>query len=650
MPQDEKKSRFRLRLWRLSVLERLVAAVALLLIARLAVVQVAHGDQFSREAERNRVDVFATPAARGVIYDAHLHPLVYDVPSYSLSYIRNGRAVPSIPDIRLLARCLRVPAAVLERKFAAAAGSIQVGLASHVSLTVVSMVREHQEDLPGVQVIPDPLRVYPRGDVASHVIGYINSIPVGKESEYVRRLAFPPDTKIGWSGVERFYDSELRGSPGRIAVEVNSSGIPVRLSPDSLAASSGHALVLTLDAAYQEYVQRLLERRIRLLRARGHKVTHGMAVAIDPRSGAVLAMVSVPGYRPEWFVKGLSYALYQRQFAPAERNWATQAPVAPGSVLKPATALFALANGAIDGRTALQCDGGLRLPASDGTVIRCWAQHGRVNVEDALAESCDVFFYRASLRYGRWPPPAGVSVANWLNHNRLSVLRSLERMQRALGLGAETGIDLPGTEVGFVNENSGQLTDLPYTAIGQNEVFTPLELCVYAASLANGGHLIRPHVVDRILSGRRVAINAWRHHAESGTGRVTLRQLGVTADDIRVVREGMYLACNRRDGTAYGTFHSSAPPTYRVAGKTGTAETGVNGFDNAVFIGFAPFEHPRIAIAVVIPGGGHGADSTVPVARAMFDRFFAAPRQENSRVAWNIQRSGDAERGGAGGQ
>ncbi len=650
MEPEKQRGAIRRRRSRLSLLERIVAASALLLIGRLAVLQVAQGGDFSRSAARNRADVFATPAARGSILDARLRPLAYDVPSYSLGYIRNGQAMPSVPDVRLLARCLRVPGAALQRKFSAAAGSIQIVLASHVSPEAVSMVRERQEDLPGVEVIPDPLRVYPLGDVASHVIGYVNSIPVAQQGEYVRRLGFPPDAKIGWGGVERSYEAVLRGVPGRIAVQVDSAGMPVRQSADVIPPRRGDSLVLTLDAAYQRDVQRMLERQVRVLRQRGRKVAHAMAVALDPRTGAVLAMASFPSYRPEWFVKGLSYDVYHNQFAPAERNWVTQAPVAPGSAVKPLTALFALAQGAIRESTRADCRGGLKLPESGGTVIHCWARHDRVDVRSALAESCDVFFYKASMAYGHWPPRPGLSVSAWLMSDRRLALRSLEAMQRAFGLGVDSGIDLPDAEVGFVNDGSRLLTDLPYTAIGQNEVFTPLELAVYTAALANGGRLVRPHVVDRVVGAAK------RGHAASlrsptAPTAPTPAQLGVTARAMQIVREGMYLACNRPDGTAYRTFHSGAPIPYTVAGKTGTAETGVAGFDNSVFVGFAPYDRPRIAIAVVIPGGGHGAESTGPIARAMFDRFFAATKQENSRAAWNTQVGTNvADRGAAGGK
>ncbi|KUO96978.1 hypothetical protein ATW55_13045 [Ferroacidibacillus organovorans] len=168
---------------------------------------------------------------------------------------------------------------------------------------------------------------------------------------------------------------------------------------------------------------------------------------------------------------------------------------------------------------------------------------------------------------------------------------------------------MPEEETGYLNGSSLQLTDLPYTAIGQNEVYTPLELAVYAAALANGGYRITPHVVQQVGELKL----HFKRYPIAGIDQAALRE----------VQRGMWMACNDPMGTAYSTFHwAHGGVAYAPAGKTGTAETGIKGFDNAVFIGYAPFKHPRIAIAIVVPGGGHGADSTGPIARGMLDRFF----------------------------
>ncbi|MCY0876315.1 MAG: penicillin-binding transpeptidase domain-containing protein, partial [Firmicutes bacterium] len=609
---------------RFKFIQRGLAVCVALLTLRLAYMQLVLHEHYMAVADRNQVDAFAIAAPRGAILDARGKPLAVDHSSSSLLYAFSADTARTVAT-RLAPHLSTTPEALYDRMTKGLAG-VHVLVASHISPRTLAYVREHQSELPGIRVLPDSVRVYPQGDNASHIIGYMNSIPDELVGKYVQQLGFPPSTKVGWSGVERFYDDALRGRPGRIAVELSSRGIPMRTLPQSDAPTRGRDIRLTIDSSYQSYVQSVLAHQVTLLGRQGHQsVRHAMAVAIDPRTGAVLAMASYPTYQPAWFVHGISYKTYQEKFAPAERNWVTQAPIAPGSTMKPLTALLAMAQGKITAQTTFDCDGGLRLPLTDGTVIHCWTRHGKVDLAAALAQSCDVYFYQASLLYGHWPPPGKETSSHWLAVTRIATLRKLEQLQRAFGLGVPTGIDLPAQASGYVNESGGQVTDIPYTAIGQNEVFTPMELGVYAATLANRGHRVTPYVVQSV-GGQQV-------RKRPPASLAPLHRLGVTDEDISAVLHGMYLTCNDPLGTAYSTFHWPKKATYVAAGKTGTAETGVQGFDNAVFIGFAPYDHPRIAIAVVVPGGGHGADSSGPIARAMFDRFFDHPsRKMNARV------------------
>ncbi len=616
---DEEKLITRAR--RFSILQVGVAVSLGFLILRLGGMEMSGYDHYVALSSRNRVDTFPTPAPRGTIYDRNHHVLVYDKPAFSLIYARSGRDV--VPLATKLAPLLGVSKqSLIVRMVGYDPGSVHTLLATHVSDRAIAFIGEHLSELPGVRLIPDSVRMYPQGDLACHVIGYINSIPEAKRNQYVRHDEFPASSKIGWSGIELTYDRMLRGKPGKICVEVNSEGVPVRTLPETRMPKRGVDLTLTIDSNYQAAVQRILAQQVRYLQLHGHKdVTHAMAVALDPNTGAVLALASAPTYNPEWFVNGISYRTYKNRFAPAERNWATQAAIAPGSIMKPLTALFALSQHVITPNRLIDCDGGLRIPATRGKVIRCWTRHGEVSLATALAESCDVYFYQTSLDYGHWPPNSDRDIPFWLHRTRLETLRKLEQLQHAFGLGIETGIDLPDEELGYVNEGSGQVTDLPYTAIGQNEVFTPLELAVYASALANGGKRVTPYVV----SSSHVD-----HASPRSIQNPDIFHFGVQPRDLAAVQWGMYLTCNSPNGTAYHTFHGNHPTDYVAAGKTGTAETGIIGFDNSVFIGYAPFNHPKIAVAVVIPGGGHGSDSSGPIARSMLDHFFA---QSSRRIS-----------------
>lgn len=599
---------------RFGLLQLGTACSLAILLLKLGSMELTGHDQYVALSTRNRVDTFPTPAPRGTVYDSQHRVLVYDKPAFSLIYARSGRDV--LPVATKLAPIIGVPAqALISRMVGYDSGSVHTLLATHISSRAVTFVVEHLSELPGIRLIPDSIREYPQADLACHIIGYINSIPGNKQNQYVQHDGFPPSAKVGWSGIELSYDKRLRGQPGKICVEVNSEGVPVRTLPESRMPVRGSNLTLTIDSAYQADVQRILASQVHYLQIHGHKdVTHAMAVAIDPNTGAILALASAPTYNPSWFVNGISYQIYTKQFAPAERNWATQAAIAPGSTMKPLTALFALTQHAITPQRLIDCEGGLKIPETHGKVIRCWTHHGKVSLETALAESCDVYFYQTSLDYGHWPPTSDHDIPLWLHRTRLQTLHKLEALQHAFGLGTSTGIDLPDEESGYVNDRAGQVTDLPYTAIGQNEVFTPLELAVYASTLANNGVKNAPFIVQSV-DGKNIHPQRKRS--------LDVFQLGVRPSDMAEVQWGMYLTCNDKIGTAYHTFHGKNAATYLAAGKTGTAETGVVGFDNSVFIGYAPFHHPKIALAVVIPGGGHGSDSSGPIARKMFDDFFA---------------------------
>lgn len=624
-PNDNK--RVDMRDNRLRILQRFLVLSMMLLVLRLAYMQIGHQFHYLALANRNRVDTYATPSPRGTIFDRDMRALVFDRPAFSLIYARSNRPVE--PIATALSHVLGTPSKELqERMLADVTAGVHCLIASRISDRAVSFVREHQRDLPGIEIIPDSTRTYPYGDIACHVLGYINSIPKERRDD-VHLADFPPSTKIGWSGVERSYDEVLRGRPGRICMEVDSQGVPIRRLEQSREPVSGEDLVLTLDASYQAYVQRLLVQQLHYLKVHGHvSVDHAMAVALNPNTGAILAMASVPTYKPQWFVDGISYEVYAKQFAPAERNWTTQAPIAPGSVMKPLTALFAMKEAVVSPSSTFRCDGKWDIPLTQGPPIRCWTRHEDLTLRSALAQSCDVYFYKASLAYGNWPPKHGVTVTNWLQKTRLSTLRRLELMQHHFGLGnGGTGIDLPEEASGYVNEGSGQVTDLPYTAIGQNEVFTTLELATYTATLAHDGMRATPHVVER------------KGHVPYKVRQVNeLQASGLRKDQLHVIQEGMYQACNDPSGTAYSTFHYGGRSlSYTVAGKTGTAETGIVGFDNAVFIGYAPYQHPQIAITIVIPGGGHGADSTGPIARSMFDRFFSVKAVKAGKALTHVE-------------
>ncbi|MCY0870442.1 MAG: hypothetical protein OWT27_07615, partial [Firmicutes bacterium] len=280
-----------LRAMRLNRGASLLAAVSAVLMVRLGELQVGQGQTLAAAATQNGVEIFPTPPPRGTIYDRHGRPLALDVPAYSLALVRGFAQAPAPEAVARLATLVspQQPARFVQRVAMAeraGSGPVYVLLQRRVSPLAVSFVREHQSELRGLCVFADPKRTYPLGPVACHVLGYVNSIPPAALAEYVGRAGFPPEYKSGWAGVERAYDGVLRGRPGQMAAAINSLGEPVRLLPEHRAVVRGRSLRLTLDASYQAYVQRLLERQVHVLRARGNvHVAHAMAVALDPQTG-----------------------------------------------------------------------------------------------------------------------------------------------------------------------------------------------------------------------------------------------------------------------------------------------------------------------------------------------------------------------------
>lgn len=618
---SKKKIREPLRIRRLQLFFPLIAFLMLGLELRLVFIQGSEHEKMSALAHRNRISLIPIPAPRGDICDRNGRILVYNEPTYSLS-LTSGFAPIKRRVSDQLAAVLQVnPVSLAEILSHPHGERLQMTLRNQVSLRVLSFVAEHQQELPGIQIIPDALRRYPLGDIACHVLGYIHSIPPGHIEEYMQ-AGFPESAQAGWSGVEKAYDHDLRGVPGKLAIETLSEGDAVRRLASSVPAQKGKRLVLTIDSHYQQDVQTVLARQVQNLQRHGHaNVKHAMAVALDPRNGEILALASYPYFHPEWMVRGMTVNEYQNHFVPAEQNWATQVPIAPGSVMKPLTALFAFSKHVLYPSSIYSCSGAFPLPKTDGTSIHCWSKHGAMSLPEALAESCDIYFYKLSLAYSGWPPASVKKIPHWLQVTRKQTLQQLQDFQRGFGLGARPQVDLPDAEAGYINTQSGQVTDMPYTAIGQNEVFTALELADYIATLANHGVRVLPHVVKSVGGVAKPSI------------RLQGRASHLPNEDWQAIIEGLYRTCNAPQGTAFRTFHNGRRTSYTVAGKTGTAETGISGFDNAVFVGYAPFHHPRIAIAIVVPGGGHGADSTGPIARALFDDFFVnSAGKYNSRV------------------
>lgn len=558
--------------------------------------QVQQHDYYLRLAQENRVRPEVLRAPRGAIFDRAGVMLADNQPSFGIvfrpapaeSVARARRAVD--PD------WARRVSALVEMDTTALAGMVRSAnrsgqtavLRRNAPFAVMAAVEEERGDLPGLEVQVEPIRRYPNGLLAAHLLGYAGEIGDREMAERAEQGYHAGDL-VGRTGVERSYEDFLRGRDGAELVVVNAMGRRVATLSEGppLRPEPGHDVVLTLDLSVQRALEEVMA-----------GVTRGAAVAMDPRDGGILGMVSRPAFDPNEFSRGLSFARWGELSGGGSNpllNRAIQGAYPPGSTFKIVTMLAALRSGVATPDTRLQpCGGAYQF---GGRSFGCWKRsgHGSLDFPEALQHSCDVYFYQIGLRLG---------------------LPRMESVARGFGLGERTGVDLPQERKGLIPGTAwydrrwgpgrwrkGILLNL---AIGQGELLlTPLQLALLAAEIGNGGKALRPHVV----------------HSVRGAGEFRPEhpdQPGVTADPAvwDAVHRGMELVVESGTGTA------ARVPGVRVAGKTGTAQNP-HGQDHALFVCYAPADRPTIALAFVIENSGHGGSVAAPMAGAVLRRLFA---------------------------
>lgn len=642
--EEESKSRIT---FRLNLLFTVVFIALSILIVRLSYVQLKEGDKYRAKAESNRFDTLPVPAPRGSIYDRNNDLLVTNKPSYTIAFtlldqnqykekpeVVVKRVVDTLTPVvgkkpEELLKAMDLPKDLLEKMGISDRVIAEMGVEDSPHLPVstprrivtqandkeVAFVKEHQNELPGVNVIVEPVRDYLKNSLASHVIGYLAGIPK-EEYKMYKEKGYRDNEVVGRAGVERQYEDYLRGKDGSLKVEVNMFNQPIKLY-DEVKPVRGDDVVLNIDETLQQATEQMLANRVQWVNANVHKVDGGMAVAMNPQTGEVLALASYPPYNPNDWVGGISQKDLNK-FIPAELNRPIQSPIAPGSTVKMGTVLLGLKNGVINSSTVVNDTGKLQVgwtASGQPNYIYSWERGGLgpVDARKALAVSSNVYMFQVSLWLGKWPTQKPVN--QWLSEDLPATVNMFDSFYKQFGLGQKTGIDLPGEIPGFMAE-AKNLADLPYTAIGQHESYTAIELAQYVSAIANGGKRMEPHVVKEIKNpdGQVVFKNDPK----------VLNTIPLDPDQLQVVREGMRDDIIKSYGTAYSTF-LGAP--YSAAAKTGTSETAVQGYENSLVVGYAPYDNPQIAFAVIIPGGGRGVDSTLPVARAMLDTFFKVQKK-----------------------
>lgn len=622
--------------WRLTWMTLLFVAMFALLFTRLWFVQIAAGETYDRQAVDQIVRLDPTLAPRGNIIDRHGTPMATSSLEPWIVVDRNQILLDDEDRvIQQLSGLLELAAVEVLSAFEAA-GSGGRFLLAQVDTATAFYVLEHQDELPGVSIEEVPVRRYPQSDVMAHVLGHIGRPSPGDLEE---DPSLDPNSTVGKSGVERYYDDLLQGEPGYVANQVNAGGKVLKpLGGES--ARAGATLQLTLDMDTQLVLEHALEEGILL--ANRVKVATGdytnfaersAGVVMDVTDGSILAMGSFPDFDPEVFVRGLTQGefddlLERKVFS----NLAIQALYPPASTFKAITYTTAIEErlfpeGTSSANDLIECSSRLNAPFTDASqlVWRNWTwpnDDGFQDLHAAFERSCNIYFWQIALRI-------------WNDFKETEREDVIQDWARAVGMGERTGIDLPYEAQGIVPDRElfdlwldeqpwrvrpeGWLGgDLMQTAVGQGAVLsTPLQLATAYATLANGGTFWQPRVVDRVFDVDGHIIEEYEP--------VPVRNVGITPSTIQSLLADMRRVMTA--GTAAAAFADLGGDAYRVGGKTGTAQMGQecegvgelrkckNRDDTAWFAGVAPIDNPRYVVVVVVEEGGSGGRVAAPVAR-----------------------------------
>ena len=577
---------------------RLKAAGALCATAYAIVVvgywyhQVVRAEHYRQLAENNRLREREIQAPRGLVEDRRGRLLVENVPSYSLLIDRNQLRDRGA-SLAFAASVLGRPRADLEVRLASAGGSRfePAVLMEDLDLEQVARFEAAAWEHPEFSVEVTQRRLYRHGAQTAHVLGYLGQVT---QADLERAAgALRSGDLVGRNGLEEQYDQRLRGRDGSQVVVVDSRGRRIE-QVRRVGALPGQRLRLSLDLELQQVAAEELADRA------------GVVVALDPRSGAVRALLSSPSFDPNRFARGLDSREWQELVeAPHDplQNRAIYNAYSPGSVFKIVVAMAALERGVATPDTSVWCAGQKRYWERPR---RCWKRvgHGRVDLHEALQFSCDIYFYEIGQALGV------DAIAEWA---------------RRFGLGQTSGIDLSGERAGLVpsSEWSQRARRSPWypgetisVSIGQGPLLvTPLQVAVMMAAVANGGYLVTPHLIE---------------HTEP-----ELRPIELDRGHLRVVHEALKAVVNDR-----GSGQNAALPTIELAGKTGTAQVIEQSTwtdsdtlpfehrDHAWFASYGPADEPELVVVVFVEHGGLGSRSAAPLARKIYERAFRVARRQ----------------------
>ena len=657
LPPDPRVSQPYLLTPKMALRVAIIGAVALvafgILFLRLWSLQVLAATKYRSQAQNNQIRTIAFAAPRGPILDSHGNTLVTNTVSKAVEVwpadlpkskkARNG-------ELWQLAKVLNVKPAKIEATIKqhandGPAATTPVTLQVGITPDQEAYIEEHSTQFGAVKISPTYLRYYNSEGLLAQTLGYVGRIdPAQWKKLRHSSLGYLPDDRIGQSGLEEAFDQYLHGKPGQYQVTVDSSGRAIGQPQQTLAAQPGKAVRLTIDVSLQRAAENALNYGIHLAQTTkdGTFADGGAIIAMDPNTGAILALASNPTYKPRvWVYKtanGLKPLLNQKAAAKANYpvlNRAIDVTYPPGSTWKPVTALAALEQRIVGPYDTLDCTGTYSPPNPFGgplQVFHNWNPYANqwMAMPTALEQSCDTYFYQLGYDFYQLPPNQGQPLQAWAER---------------FGFGQHTGVDIGPEATGLVPtiawrkktytrkndpknwqiDSTWKPGDSIQLAIGQKDVaVTPIQLARFYSMIANGGRLVTPYLVQDVEAP-----------SSGGKGAPTVLQslapplgkpVGVDPGYLQVIRDGLFLATHDPNGTSSTTF---ANFPVQIAGKTGTAEKVVTlpGYppqvlNQSLWCGWGPYGKPTIVVCAVIENGGHGGTAAAPAAAQVLAKYF----------------------------
>jgi penicillin-binding protein 2 len=574
-----------------------------LLAARLYYLQVIESEKYKVLADENRISLRLLAPPRGRVLARDGEVLAVNQLNYRVVVVpeQTGSVPATLDVISYILNLSEGERRRILREVARKRRFLPITIRDNLSWEEVARIAVNAQDLPGVSIDSGSNRHYPFGPELAHLVGYV--APPAESDLTGDPLLELPDFRIGRNGVERIYDLAMRGKAGTTQLEVNAAGRPIR-ELARIEGEPGHDVTLTIDL----HLQRKLGERL-------SQEESAAAVLIDVHTGEILALASSPSYDPNEFSKGIPAGLWRSLLADGRHpltNKAVSGQFAPGSTFKMMTTIAALEAGVISPEQRVGCRGYVELGDAK---FHCWKKggHGAVDLIDGIKYSCDVYFYELARRVG---------------------IDKIAEVCKRFGLGQTVGIDLPNEKAGSIPTRAWKRATLgqPWAmgeslvnGIGQGYVTaTPLQLAVMTARLVNGGYAVVPRLTRDAINGRAVA----ERPAQSWPS------VNVSQQIMNLVLRGMRAVVNDPRGTAFkARIIDKQNPNFAMGGKTGTAqvrriteEERRNGLrkpeqvpwrerDHALFVGYAPVDDPKYAVAVVVEHGGGGSSVAAPIAR-----------------------------------